>query len=81
MADPIKCTGSVYKVQTLVDFGFRVSIDLPQTDIMPAAAFMECKQLSVALDIQATPITQNSSKPNDAEGKKQRPEIKSLRGS
>lgn len=80
MAESIKTIGSVYKVQTLVDFGFRITLDIASTEIMAAAAFMECKQLSVALQVEAIPIVQDTSKPDTADGKKQRPELKSMRG-
>ena len=44
----------VYKVQTLVDGGLRVTLDLPETAIVAAAKLMECKRNEVALRIVAT---------------------------
>jgi len=41
----------VYKVQTLVDGGLRVTLDLPEDAIAQAAALMECKRLEIALKV------------------------------
>lgn len=79
MSEPIKCTCTVYKVQTLVDHGLRVSFDMPESEIMAAAMFMECQRMAVILNVEATPIEQNDV--GGVEGKKGRPDIKSLRGS
>jgi hypothetical protein len=80
MSEPIRCIGTVYKVQTLVDHGVRISIDLPETAIMQAAMFMECQRMAVVLDISALPMDANTSAGDTPDGKKSRPEIKSLRG-
>jgi hypothetical protein len=40
---------AVYKVQTLVDGGIRVTLDLPETEIAQAAIFMECQRLGIPL--------------------------------
>jgi hypothetical protein len=51
MTDPlIEFVGAVQKVQTLVDGGLRVTIDLPETAVSEAAQLMECKR-------QGTPLT------------------------
>ena len=50
----IRFTASVYKVQTLVDGGIRVTLDLPETAIIQMAALAECQVNGVALEIQAT---------------------------
>jgi hypothetical protein len=47
------CT--VYKVQTLVDGGLRVSLDLPEGLIIEAGALIKCFQDHVALRVVATP--------------------------
>jgi hypothetical protein len=39
----------VEKVQTLVDGGLRVTLDLPETAIDQAALLMHCKRLELAL--------------------------------
>jgi hypothetical protein len=49
---------TVYKVQTLVDGGVRVTLDLPEDAIMQAAELMECKRAGVVLKIEATPVLQ-----------------------
>lgn len=40
---------TVYKVQTLVDGGIRVTLDLPENAIADAAALMECKRRQIPL--------------------------------
>lgn len=47
----IQFVATVYKVQTLVDGGLRVTLDLAETAIGEAAALMECKRNGVALDV------------------------------
>jgi len=81
MSEAIKCYGLVYKVQTLVDNGVRISIDLPETAIMQAAMFMECQRMGVILDIEARPQEANTAAGDTPDGKKSRGEVKSLRGS
>ncbi len=71
----------VYKVQTTVDFGIRVTLDLPETAIQEMAALAMCRRLGVVLDISAQPIVQDASQADRADGKKARPATKSLRGS
>jgi hypothetical protein len=41
----------VYKVQTLVDSGVRVTLDLPETAIMQMAQLAECQRQGVTLDV------------------------------
>lgn len=40
---------AVYKVQTLVDGGIRITLDMPETEIATAAIFMECQRLGIPL--------------------------------
>jgi hypothetical protein len=70
----------VYKVATLVDGGLRISLDIPETAIMQAAMLMECKRMGVVLQVEATPVVQDETAPDTADGKKSRPTNKSLRG-
>lgn len=49
----ITFTAAVQKVQTLVDSGLRVTLDLPETAIEPATMLMACKIDGVYLDITA----------------------------
>ena len=80
MSEPIKFTCAVYKVQTLVDHGIRVSLDLPESAIMQAAMLMECQRMAVVLEVNAVPVVQDTKNPDTADGKKGRPEKLSLRG-
>lgn len=47
----IRFTASVYKVQTLVDGGIRVTLDLSETAIIQMAALAECQVNGIALEI------------------------------
>jgi hypothetical protein len=80
LSEPIKCIASVYKVQTLVDHGIRITLDLPESEIMQAAMFMECQRMAVILELQATPKITNISNAETPDGKKSRSDTKSLRG-
>lgn len=55
MSDAITFTCQVYKVQTLVDGGVRVTLDLPETAITQMAQLAECQRWGVVLDVKATP--------------------------
>jgi len=46
----------VYKLQTLVDNGVRVTLDLPETCIMQMAQLAECKRAGVVLEFTARAI-------------------------
>jgi len=76
----IRFPASVYKVQTTIDWGIRLTLDLPETAIAQAAMLMECQRMGVILDVTATPKVQNTEQGETADGKKSRPPIKSLRG-
>lgn len=49
----IEFQATVYKVQTLVDEGIRLTLDMPETEIRQAAMLMECKREGIALLITA----------------------------
>lgn len=49
--NPIEFRAIVYKVQTLVDNGIRVTFDLPEQAIMEVAQLMELKRLGAALQL------------------------------
>ncbi len=55
----------VYKVQTLTDGGLRLTLDMPETAIVEAAALMECKRNEIALK-----VTVEEDKPIQIAGKK-----------
>ena len=80
MSEAIIFPATVYKVTNLVDHGLRVYLDLPESYIMQAAMLMECQRMGVVLDVTATPMVQNAAQADTADGKKSRPESKSLRG-
>ena len=80
LAEAIVFPAAVAKVQNMVDHGLRVTLDLSEGYIMQAAMLMECQRMGVVLEITATPITQNEAQGDTPDGKKARPETKSLRG-
>ncbi len=44
----------IFKVQTMQDYGIRVTLDLPETCIMQTAELMECKRAGVPLLVSVT---------------------------
>lgn len=50
----IEFTAIVYKVQTLVDGGLRVTLDLPETAIAEVAALMEAKRQETSLKVEVS---------------------------
>jgi len=53
----IKFQATVYKVQTLVDNGLRLTLDLSEKELNTAKAMMECKMRGELLEIAAVPVT------------------------
>jgi hypothetical protein len=51
----IKFAATVYKVQTLVDGGVRLTLDMPETCIMQMAQLAECQRFGVVLEFVAKP--------------------------
>mgnify|MGYP000854735698 FL=1 len=49
----IECPAQVQKVQTLVDGGLRLTLDLPETAIPQAAMLMEIKREGAVLIFEA----------------------------
>lgn len=49
----------VYKVQTLIDGGIRVTLDLPEDCIPQMAMLAEAKRVGIALNFKATATEQN----------------------
>lgn len=45
----------IVKIQTLVDHGLRVTLDLPEDEIGAAAKLMECKREGVAVQVSVKP--------------------------
>jgi hypothetical protein len=54
MSESIEFAATIAKVQTMVDMGIRVTLDLWEGDIIPAAWIMEAKRLGVILHIVAS---------------------------
>lgn len=48
-------TAEIVKIQTLVDHGLRVTLDLPEDEIAAAAKLMECKREGVAVKVMVAP--------------------------
>jgi hypothetical protein len=55
----VEFQAEVYKVQTLVDNGIRITLNLSETAIIEAAQLMECQRLGIYLDITAVAHAQN----------------------
>lgn len=55
----IRFTAAVYKVQTLIDDGIRLTLDLPEDCIPQMAMLAECKREGIVLDFKATASEQN----------------------
>jgi len=55
----IKFQAAVYKLQTLVDGGIRLTLDLPETAIPQMAMLAECKRDGIPLVFTATPNEDN----------------------
>ena len=65
MTEPIVFIAEIYKVQTLVDNGIRITLNLPETAILAAAQLMECKRLGVAGDVTYTPMVTGDDTPQE----------------
>lgn len=53
---------NVYKVQTLSDGGIRVTLDMPETEIMALAWLAQCQVQGVVLSLCCTPLEQGQAK-------------------
>ena len=58
VSEPITFPAQVVKVQTLADSGLRLTLDLPETEIVAFAWLAECKRVGVVLNITAQPDNQ-----------------------
>ena len=61
MGDAIEFDAIVYKVQTLVDMGLRVTLDLPETALIAVAQLMACKRENLVLHVFVQPEKQAAS--------------------
>lgn len=62
--EAITFMAQVYKVQTLVDGGIRVTLDLPETDIKSMTELVKVKQAGAVLEVAAVPVLQESNRNN-----------------
>ena len=56
----IKFQAQVYKVQTLVDGGIRLTLDLSEQDIATATAMMQVRRAGALLEVAAVAIEQET---------------------
>ena len=54
--DVITFTAQVAKIQTMIDGGIRVTLDLPGSAIGTVMALMQCREPGVLLEIAAVPV-------------------------
>lgn len=54
--DTLQFDAEVVKVQTLVDNGIRLTLDLPETAITEAAVLMELKRKGIALKVTVATV-------------------------
>ena len=80
MSEPIKFYATVEKVQTMTDYGIRITLDMSEGNTMIMAMLAECKRMGVILDIEATPTVQDKATADTPDGKKARPAKLSARG-
>jgi hypothetical protein len=65
--DPITFYASIQKVQTMVDGGLRVWLDLPEDAIMQVAELMVCKRHGVVLNFVATEYEETGQNADDGQ--------------
>ena len=54
MSDAIEFTAQVFKVQTMVDNGIRVTLDLSEGETVTMAKLAECQRFGALLRVVAT---------------------------
>lgn len=52
----IRFVAEIYKVQTLVDGGLRLTLDLPETAVDVVTKMIECKRQGGLLEVAAVPV-------------------------
>ena len=62
---PITFDAIIYKVQTLVDHGIRLTLDLPENAIVAAAQMMALKRTAAILHIEIIPEIQSVTEVNE----------------
>ena len=62
--DAIRFQAQIYKVQTLVDGGLRLTLDLGEQDLKAAVDMMECKKRGALVEFAAVPVKQEGNREN-----------------
>ena len=70
----IQFKATVYKVQTLVDNGLRLTLDLSEKELDTEKSMMECKTRGALLEIAAVPVKVEIKEPVKNEPAKRRTE-------
>lgn len=60
MSDSVCFSAQVARVQTLVDGGLRVTLDLPEDSVVAVAQLMEFKRLRIYLQVECKPDASES---------------------
>lgn len=55
MSESITVEAEIYKVQTLVDNGIRLTLDLSEDAVIEAAKLMECRRQGVTVKVTIEP--------------------------
>jgi len=56
MSEAIEFTAQVFKVQTMVDNGIRVTLDLSEGETVTMAKLAECQRFGVVLQVSASAV-------------------------
>lgn len=63
--EPFAFDAAVYKVQTLVDGGLRITLDLPETEIEAAIRLIECKRTETPLRVACAGLSDGATENRD----------------
>jgi hypothetical protein len=55
----IKFKAQIFKIQTLVDGGIRITLDMSEKDIRQAGELMQARQAGAILEVVAVPVIVN----------------------
>ncbi len=55
MSDTVTFLAEIVRVQTLADHGLRLTLDLPEDEVLAAAKLMEFKRLGVVVKVTCEP--------------------------
>lgn len=72
MAESLSFVAEIYKVQTLVDRGLRVTLDLPETAAIEAAKMMQFQVIGVAVRVEVEPLQNREDQRAISEGAKRK---------